>query len=285
MNSARASAATGCALDKILASNMFRRIASAAVLVPLFYWIVKTGGFPFESLILFAALWSGYEWLAMVNRPEQKAVWIIVLFSHAVTWGMALQQGNAGALLVALSISLISMAGFAICKVRRPVLLSMGISYLGACMVGLIALRQLPHGYSLTAFLCACSWMTDTGAYFFGKFLRGARMAPDISPSKTWAGFVGGILTALATAGVCIWVFAPQKPITVLYIALGLSLASQCGDLFESWVKRQAGVKNSSDLIPGHGGLLDRVDGLIMATLMFWAGLWLADFDLTWWQA
>src|SRR5262249_50800718 len=108
-------------------------------------------------------------------------------------------------------------------------------------------------------------------------------MAPDISPSKTWAGFAGGIAGALFAGALVIALFHPTKTLPVLGIAVFLSLASQCGDLFESWVKRQAGVKNSSDLIPGHGGLLDRVDGLIMGILLFWVMLWVNNNDLSWW--
>jgi phosphatidate cytidylyltransferase len=283
MNSTAVNGATGQGLDKLLKSNLVIRIISAAVLVPVFYFIVKTGNIVYGSLLLLGVLWAGYEWLAMLNPQQQKRVWITTLFSLALTWGVALQADYETALLVCLCISLCFMVGFRIGKVARPVLLSMGISYLGSAMLGLMALRDLPNGFSLTAFLCASVWMTDTGAYFFGKFLRGARLAPDISPAKTWSGFCGGLIVAMLTSLVCIWLFSPAKPVIVVIAALGLSLASQCGDLFESWIKRQAGVKNSSDLIPGHGGLLDRVDGLLMATVLFWIVLWATGFDLSWW--
>lgn len=283
MNSTAASAATEPGLDKILKSNLFIRFASACVLVPAFYWVVKSGGFAFSALLLLGALWSAYEWLQMLNRPPQKAVWVIVLFTMALTWGIGLQHDMPVALVLTLIASLVLMVGFRVFKVARPVLLSMAMSYLVPAMIGLMALRQLPNGFGLTVLLCASVWMTDTGAYFFGKFLRGMKMAPDISPGKTWAGFFGGLFVAELTAGVCVLLFHPAKPLVVYAVALGLSLASQIGDLFESWIKRQAGVKNSGDLIPGHGGLLDRVDGLIMATLLFWVGLWAFHFDLSWW--
>ncbi len=256
-------------------SNMAVRLASAAVLLPIFYYITKSGGVIYDSLLLLGVLWSGYEWLAMVNPGGQKLVWVAVLFTHALTWGLAVQESPAVALAVCLSISLVMMAAFRVLKIPKPVLLSMGVSYLGAAMLGLVALRGLPDvGFSLMVLLCGATWLTDAGAYFFGKFLRGARLAPDISPSKTWTGVFGGIATAILGAGIAILLYHPQKPAVVIGVAVFLSLASQCGDLFESWVKRQAKVKNSSDLIPGHGGLLDRIDGLIMATLMFWAMLW-----------
>lgn len=283
MNFIAASGVTGPDLDRLLKSNLFIRFASAGVLVPAFYWVVKSGGLAYAALLLLGALWSAYEWLQMLNRPPQKAVWVVVLFTMALTWGIGLQHDISSALLVTLIASLIFMAGFRIFKVQRPVLLSMAMSYLAPAMIGLMALRQLPNGFGLTVLLCASVWMTDTGAFFFGKFLRGVKLAPDISPAKTWAGFFGGLFVAELTAGVCILLFHPPRPLVVYGVALGLSLASQVGDLFESWIKRQAGVKNSGDLIPGHGGLLDRIDGLIMATLLFWIVLWAFHFDLSWW--
>jgi phosphatidate cytidylyltransferase len=114
--------------------------------------------------------------------------------------------------------------------------------------------------------------------------LRGAKLAPDISPSKTWTGFIGGLCSAGAMAYVCSQLFYAQKPLIVIGVGIGLSLAAHCGDLFESWVKRQAGVKDSGIIIPGHGGLLDRVDGLIMAVLLFSVALWATGFNLTWWM-
>ncbi|HVY12864.1 MAG TPA: phosphatidate cytidylyltransferase, partial [Alphaproteobacteria bacterium] len=237
------------------------------------------------SLMLLGVLWAGYEWLAMINPRGQKAVWVPVLFSLAFSWGVALQEGTATALIVCLCISLVLMVLFRLFRVEKPVLLSMGVSYLGSAMLGLMALRADTAGFSLTVFICAVVWFTDTGAYFLGRTLRGARLAPDISPAKTWAGFIGGLLASLLTAATAIAIFHPLKPLLVLGIAVFLSLAAQCGDLFESWVKRQAGVKHSGDLIPGHGGLLDRVDGLMMAVVLFWAIQWAVGYDLTWWKA
>lgn len=286
MNSTGANAAMGRALADLIPrkSSLPARLASAAVLLPLFYYITMKGGIGFESVVLLGVLWAGYEWLAMVNPAGQKAVWVAVLFSHALTWNITVQESPAIALMVCLGISLALMVAFRVFKIAKPVLLSMGVSYLGAAMIGLVALRGIPDvGFSLMVLLCGAVWLTDTGAYFCGKWLRGAKLAPDISPSKTWAGFIGGGVVAILGAFVAIALYNPQKPLVVVAVVVFLSLASQCGDLFESWVKRQAGVKNSSDLIPGHGGLLDRTDGLIMGSVLFWILLWGMDFDLSWW--
>lgn len=267
----------------MLTRNLAIRLLSAAVLVPSFLFILWKGGLAFQSLMLLGCLWAGYEWLAMLNRSSQKRVWIIVLFSLALTWGLALQAGFTEALLFCLIDSLVLMVAFRLFKIGKPVLLSMGVSYLGSAMLALLALRE-QGGYSLAAFLCASVWLTDTGAYFVGRIFKGARMAPDISPSKTWAGFAGGIIASSLMGLFCAWLFSAHQPLIVVGIAALLALASHGGDLFESWVKRQAGVKDSGDAIPGHGGLLDRVDGLIMATLLFFVALWATHYDLSWWQ-
>jgi len=228
-------------------------------------------------------LWAGYEWLAMLDSSQHKRVWIIVLFALALTWGISLQADIATAFILCLSISLVLMIGFRIGKLEKPVLLSMGVSYLGSAMLAILFIREI-GGFSLAATLCGVVWMNDTGAFFTGKMLRGAKLAPDISPSKTWTGFIGGLVSAALMAYVCSILFAAKNPMIVVGVGLGLSLAGHCGDLFESWVKRQAGVKDSGVIIPGHGGILDRVDGLIMASLLSCVALWLSGFDLSWWK-
>jgi phosphatidate cytidylyltransferase len=270
-------------------SNLALRLLTAAILVPAYYVVAKIGGMPYASFVMLGIMWAGYEWLAMVNPEGRKSVWVPVLFTLALTWGIAIHSddGRSVALTLCLVSSLLLMAAFRTMKVKKPVLLSMAVSYLGASMLGMIALRELGPkiGFDLTFFLCSTVWLTDTGAYFCGKTLRGARLAPDISPSKTWAGFFGGLIGGQAAVLLNFLLFKPADLGIVSVMACFLSLAAQCGDLFESWVKRQAGVKNSGAVIPGHGGLLDRIDALIMATILFWVALWAMNYDLSWWKA
>ncbi|MBY0428266.1 MAG: phosphatidate cytidylyltransferase [Alphaproteobacteria bacterium] len=263
--------------------NLLIRIITAIILLPSFLTLLWLGELPFQSLMLLGCLWAGYEWLAMLDRSQHKRVWIVVLFSLALTWGISLQADIATAFILCLCISLVLMIGFRIGKIEKPVLLSMGVSYLGSAMLAILFIRQF-GGFSLAATLCTVVWMNDTGAFFTGKMLRGAKLAPDISPSKTWTGFIGGLVSAGITSYLCSILFAAKNPLIVVGVGLGLSLAGHCGDLFESWVKRQAGVKDSGVIIPGHGGILDRVDGLIMASLLSCVALWLSSFDLSWWH-
>jgi phosphatidate cytidylyltransferase len=132
--------------------------------------------------------------------------------------------------------------------------------------VGLLFLRLTPDGLPAVLLVLAVVWATDTAAFFAGRLIGGAKLSPDISPNKTWSGAIAGLVAGLL-AGLIVAALAsvPVSIPLVIIVAL-LSVASQAGDLFESWVKRLFGVKDSGDLIPGHGGLLDRVDGLAVAS-------------------
>ena len=114
------------------------------------------------------------------------------------------------------------------------------------------------------------SWAGDTAALYVGRSMGRHKLAPRISPGKTWAGLAGGIVSAAIVGGFGP-LYAPYPPsfIAGMDLAIALSVVAQAGDLFESWLKRRAGAKDSGNLIPGHGGLLDRVDGLIFSTPLF----------------
>ncbi|NDE91538.1 MAG: hypothetical protein EB059_10480 [Alphaproteobacteria bacterium] len=258
------------------------RLISVSVMLPSFLAILLFAGWPFHLFMLVSYSWTIYEWRVMLNRQEKKWVSAAMHIALALVWAVAIYVNIPFAVIVCLSLSLVLMLAFRLAKIERPVLLSMGISFLGSTMLAFIHLREWA-GFSLSVSICAIVWVTDVAAFFTGKMLRGAKLAPDISPSKTWTGFIGGLCFAAVMAYGCAWLFNAQKPWVVVGMGLGLSLAAHCGDLFESWVKRRAGVKDSGILIPGHGGLLDRVDGLIMAMVLCAIALWAVDFDLSWW--
>ena len=139
-----------------------------------------------------------------------------------------------------------------------------GALYIGLALVRLVWLRHRPGGLGATALLLGAVWATDIGAYLAGRFVGGRRLAPSISPGKTWSGAVGGLGAALL-AGVWLGRLAGLPPGRAAGLAALLSIAAQAGDLLESAAKRRCGVKDSGRLIPGHGGLLDRVDGILAA--------------------
>lgn len=150
--------------------------------------------------------------------------------------------------------------------------------YLYVCIpaASLIWLRQahiepIPNtGMYLVLYVMLVVWATDIGAYFAGRRIGGPKLAPVISPNKTWAGLGGGVVAAAVVGGISSS-FTPYPPSFIAAMDTGIVLAviSQCGDLFESWLKRRAGMKDSGNLIPGHGGLLDRIDGLVFALPVF----------------
>jgi phosphatidate cytidylyltransferase len=146
---------------------------------------------------------------------------------------------------------------------RRPMARSIAVLYALGALVALLWLRHQPVlGRETVIWVAVCVWATDIGAYFLGKLAGGAKLAPRISPGKTWSGLIGGVCWAAVASAAMGLVF--QQGATFMLAAIGVALAivAQIGDLLESAAKRDAGVKDSGHIIPGHGGLLDRVDGL-----------------------
>lgn len=141
-----------------------------------------------------------------------------------------------------------------------------GLAYVALPCASLVWLRGLEGGFGITLSLLLAVWATDIGAYFAGRIIGGPKLAPEISPNKTWAGLGGGIVAAALTLMIATS-FSPFPATAANAFLIGVLLAilAQAGDLFESWLKRRADVKDSSNLIPGHGGLLDRVDGIVLA--------------------
>ena len=151
-----------------------------------------------------------------------------------------------------------------------------GIAYIGAAIAGLWIARGTEEGFFVTMVLFGVVWATDIGAFVFGRLIGGPKIAPSISPSKTWAGLAGGIITVAAVILIIFTIRTEQWP-NQWGIALPLSMIgalliaviAQAGDFFESWLKRRAGMKDSGSIIPGHGGLFDRIDGLLPVAILF----------------
>jgi phosphatidate cytidylyltransferase len=147
---------------------------------------------------------------------------------------------------------------------RRPIRRVVAVVYVLVALVALLWLRHQPlSGRETVLWIVVCVWATDIGAYFLGKIAGGVKLAPRISPGKTWSGLIGGICWSAVASAAMGLVFQMGETVPLALIGAGLAIVAQVGDLFESAAKRDAGVKDSGTLIPGHGGLLDRVDGLI----------------------
>ena len=146
----------------------------------------------------------------------------------------------------------------------RPLVRLLAYAYALAALVALLWLRHQPvMGRETILWIVACIWATDIGAYFVGASAGGAKLAPRISPSKTWSGLIGGMAWAAAVSAAMGFAFGLGTTLSLAAIGACLAVVGQIGDLVESAAKRGAGVKDSGNLIPGHGGLLDRVDGLV----------------------
>ena len=142
-----------------------------------------------------------------------------------------------------------------------------GFMYALVPALALLWIRERsPVGLELLLWVFITTWSVDIGAYFAGRTIGGPRLAPAISPNKTWAGLIGGMLAAALFGG--LWAWLLQLPSILILLAAPFAAAAQGGDLFESWLKRRAGLKDSGDWLPGHGGALDRLDGLIVVAIL-----------------
>jgi phosphatidate cytidylyltransferase len=143
-----------------------------------------------------------------------------------------------------------------------------GLIYTLLPIFSILFIREHEKGFMLLLFLLLCVWATDIGAYILGSYLKGPKLAPKISPKKTWSGFLGGVLCATCVGAIFIKLEL-LKLQNLIYLSIVLSLFSQVGDLFESGLKRYFKVKDTGSIIPGHGGILDRVDSLVTAAPAF----------------
>lgn len=268
------------------ATNFSMRVLSALVLAPVALGLTWMGGAPFRLLAIVTSAAILYEWIAMFGQ-RQPLFWKICVAATLALTSVALLFGLVGTAALAMIVGLyVVLAVIASVTAKRQSALShtmaFGFLYAALPAFAMIAIRGSgAGGLAAIVFLFAVVWGTDIFAYFTGKAIGGPKLAPSISPGKTWSGAIGGALLASLCGFAVVSLLAGHAVWAVLPIALLLSVASQLGDLFESGAKRRAGVKDSSHLIPGHGGVLDRVDGLVVAAICLYAiGLSLGGFDV-----
>ncbi len=261
--------------------DLLSRILSGLVLVPLAVLVVSIGGLAFDIAVGAAAAIGLAEWLRMVTGKARSPSFSAPIVSArtlsawsalaiASTLAVQLTWGPVEALVcLAFEAAIVGLAVRA--RGGAGALAAFGLPYLGLSLVSLVWLRDFGReGWSLVLFLFLVVWGSDIGAFVAGRGLGGPKLAPTISPNKTWAGFAGGLLLSACIA--LIWnasMAQTARPLMVLAIAVGLSLLGQGGDLFESMMKRRFGVKDSGNLIPGHGGMLDRIDALLWVAPAF----------------
>lgn len=237
------------------------RVISASILAPVALCCIYAGGLAWVAFAVVAALALGMEWADITGTPARHWPGMLVPGGTAVA---ALQAGlgQAGAALGVLAVTA-ALAGWTGGRWAAG-----GLLYIGLAVIALCSLRLGIAGRGAVLFLMLSVWASDIGAYAVGRIVGGARLAPAISPGKTWSGAVGGLVVSAALLAALAGFIEPRAAGWAGFAAAALAVASQLGDLFESWVKRRFGVKDSGWLIPGHGGVLDRLDGVLAAAPM-----------------
>jgi phosphatidate cytidylyltransferase len=243
--------------------DLGKRVASGIVMALIAVGAVVLGGWPFVLFWAAAAVGIFWEWSAIValGAVAARVVGVAALIAAALAAG----AGQIYGAVMALAAGAAAVA--AACEPGRRGWGAAGIAYAGIVLIAPILLRRDRElGLVAMLFLFAVVWSTDILGYFVGRAIGGPRLAPSISPKKTWSGAGGGALGALAAGIAVVYIAGDITLLPVTCVAFVLSIASQAGDLFESAVKRRFGVKDASHVIPGHGGLMDRLDGFIAAS-------------------
>ncbi|MDO8874939.1 MAG: phosphatidate cytidylyltransferase [Pseudolabrys sp.] len=242
-------------------SNLTLRIASAVVMMPLALGTAYVGYWPFALFWAIAAIAILWEWTTLVSGRSNHLVFSSCAGALVVA-GILVFQARP---LTAISIVGLGALTAAILAPRQQrAWLAGGVVYAGALLLSAIVLRgDAWLGFVALVLLFAVVWTTDIFGYFAGRAIGGPKLMPSVSPKKTWSGAIAGAVGAMIVAALVAKLFGVGV-LALAGLALVLSVVSQAGDLFESSIKRRFGAKDASGLIPGHGGVMDRLDG-------FWA--------------
>lgn len=256
-------------LEKKQADGALARVASALVLAPLAIIVVLLGGWPFVLFWCLAAMIVYWEWTAEIVRAPRSAE-----VAGVGVLAVAGLLGASGFPSMALLVIAVGAGALAALGGTRRLWCGAGLLYAGLVLAGPMLLRRDLHadfGVLALFYLFAVVWATDILALFAGRRIGGPKLAPSISPKKTWSGAIAGALggvaagAAVAAVGSNLLNLPKTNILAATGLALLLSVVAQGGDLFESAVKRRFGVKDSGRIIPGHGGLMDRLDGFLAA--------------------
>ena len=246
-----------------LPDDLKARVISGLVLGALALAANWAGTVPFAVLVAIVALPMSWEWARVVRTGALD----LALVTHLLATPAAVLAVMLGHPWPAVGIlAAAGLAVAALCLQQRPIYSGLGVLYVGLPALALIWLRcDEPYGQLAILFIYTVVWTTDTFAYTCGKLIRGPKLWPTISPMKTWAGTLGGVGFAALAGVIFAAAIAHPTPLVLAIIGVILSLAAQTGDLAESALKRTFAIKHASLLIPGHGGFMDRMDGIVAA--------------------
>jgi phosphatidate cytidylyltransferase len=247
-------------------NELVLRVLSALVLVPLAIAAAYVGGWPFAVFWGAAALVVLWEWTSLVTGGERRSV--LLAGAASVLLALALVVGGYRlAAVIVLAMGMLATAALA--PAEKRIWIAAGVPYAGSLGVAPLVLRSDGEaGFLAMVFLFAVVWATDIVAYFVGRAIGGPKLMPQVSPKKTWSGALGGTAAAVLAALAMAKAVELTGWFAIAMLAVVLSVVAQGGDLFESFLKRRFGAKDSSHLIPGHGGLMDRLDGFVTASVV-----------------
>ncbi len=261
-------------------ARVLAAVVGLLVILPAILW----GGEIAVEVIVLLAMWVGFdEWSRMAFPEDQPAAfgWLVLTGTALYATPLYLAPLFPGSEVVGLSVAVVALATFGFAVARPGPSLKRGLERLGLYFVGLLwiagllvflpLLRRLDQGLVWVFLVLVIPWAGDTGAYFAGRALGRHKLAPRISPKKTWEGFFGGLVAAVAGVFV-VRIFAPSLTVLdCLVLGVGLGSAAVLGDLAESLLKRALEVKDSGWILPGHGGILDRIDSLLFVAPLLYA--------------
>lgn len=240
-------------------SNLRLRMMASVVMILVASAALVLGGIAFWLLAVVVALFMMAEWADLQHvAPRTKRLAQFALCVPLAT------MAPASLLLETrdfFTLGLVAGAAFFVVIVTRLPQLALGILYCAVPVFSLVVLRRQADGLLFAFWAMALVWACDIGAFAAGRTIGGPKLAPRLSPNKTWAGLIGG--TTAATVFAMVLHLAAGLPVPMVAATPLLAVLSQGGDLYESWLKRRAGVKDSGNVLPGHGGVLDRIDGLV----------------------
>ncbi|MDP3898805.1 MAG: phosphatidate cytidylyltransferase [Mesorhizobium sp.] len=261
-------------------SNLQLRTVSGVVLAALVLSLTWYGGWPFRALAVLIGALVFHEWSTLSGMRGDRR-WFIGCWALLGIVLAALMLGASAATVLILAVGATVMAAVAGRQMGQGGEGAVGLAYAAFPAIALAFLRDHDAaGFVAVIYLFAVVWATDILAYFTGRAIGGPKLAPSISPGKTWSGAVGGTAAAVLAGFAVALAAGHSAPLLMAALALPLSAVSQIGDLFESAFKRRHGAKDSGSIIPGHGGVMDRVDGLVAAAIaLYLAGSLMAGPD------
>jgi phosphatidate cytidylyltransferase len=247
----------------LISSNLKLRLASGIAFAALAFALTYAGPIPFAVLVLVCAMVISWEW----GRLVRGVAFDLGFFVHAGAVAVGIVLAAAG--YAALGLAAIVVAAIILIPLymgRGARLSALGVFYVGLPAIALLWMRgDEPYGFTAVLFIFAVVWGSDTAAYAAGRTIGGPKLWPRISPNKTWAGFIGALAAGAASGAIFAALVPDANTLRLVLLGIGLAAVAQGGDLAESALKRLFHLKDASDLIPGHGGFMDRMDSLVAA--------------------